>query len=484
MAKYKCIICGHIYDETIEKIKFDDLPSDWVCPLCNVPKSMFQKIDETKENKQDDIDFNNAIKISKDNVAISRIAEKCINCGVCFNTCTERNGIKDLCDGKACINCGQCIQKCPTGALIPKSDVEKFEMALKSGKICVAYTAPAVRVALGDAFDMSPGEFVQGKLVSALRSIGFNYVLDVTFGADLTIIEEANELIERIEHQGKLPMFTSCCPAWIKYAEEYYPEILDNISNCKSPIGMQGEIVTKYFIKKNNLSLNDIFTVAITPCTAKKYEIARKEISGTDCVLTTRELIEILKKKDINFKDLPNDNYDSLLGEGSGAGIIFGNTGGVMEAALREVYYILTGSSLPNIEFQKVRGLDNFKEAIVKINDIELNVAVIHGIAFAKKILEDVKNGVSKYQYIEIMNCYGGCIGGGGQPKINNNEESKVKQKRIEALYKKDNECKYRCSHENPDIKRVYEEFLGKPLSEKSKAILHTKFTDKSKMIK
>lgn len=490
MAKYKCIVCGHIYDEEKEEIKFEDLPDNWVCPICMVPKSMFRLVEDEEikveiiETEENAIDYNNAIKISEDNICIKRISEKCINCGVCTNTCAEREGITDLCEGKACVNCGQCIQKCPTGALVPKSDIEKFETALNNGKICIAYTAPSVRVALGDAFDMPHGEFVQGKLVSALRSIGFKYVLDVTFGADLTIMEEANELVERIKNDGKLPMFTSCCSAWIKYAEMFYPEILEHISNCKSPIGMQGEIVHNYFTKKMNLNKEDIFTVAITPCTAKKYEVAREEIGGTDCVLTTRELIEMLKNKNIDIKNLEDSNYDSLLGEGSGAGMIFGNTGGVMEAALREANYILTSNYLESIEFNEVRGLDNVKEAFVTIDDIVLNIAIVNGMSYAKPLLEDVKNGVSKYHYIEIMNCYGGCIGGGGQPRMDDDDEIMIKEKRIASLYKKDTESKYRYSHYNEDIQKVYEEFLDKPLSEKSEDLLHTKYFDRSNEIK
>lgn len=492
MAKYKCIICGHIYDEEKEEVKFEDLPDTWVCPICTVPKEMFKLVEDEEEIKGDvieetednAIDFNNAIKISEDNICIKRISEKCINCGVCTNTCAEREGIKDLCNGLACVNCGQCIQKCPTGALVPKSDIEKLETAIREEKICIAYTAPSVRVALGDVFNMEPGSFVQEKLVSALRSIGFKFVLDVTFGADLTIMEEANELVERIKNNGVLPMFTSCCPAWIRYAEMFYPEVLSNISNCKSPIGMQGEIVNKYFTKKMNIDSNNIFTVAITPCTAKKYEIAREEIGGTDCVLTTKEIIDILKEKNIDIKTLEDSKYDSLLGEGSGAGMIFGNTGGVMEAALREAYYILTGKYLPNVDFKEVRGMDNVKAAFIEFGDIILNVAIVNGMSYAKPLLEDVKNDVSKYHYIEIMNCYGGCIGGGGQPVIDDDEEIMVKEKRIASLYKKDNESIYRYSHDNPDIKKVYGEFLDKPLSKKSKELLHTKYFDKSKILK
>lgn len=435
---------------------------------------------ENEENK-----FKNAVIISKTNVAIEKINEKCIDCGMCTRICKQREGIDNICYGKVCVNCGQCIQVCPTNALIPKKNIDKFKNAIKEKKICIAYTSPSVRVAIGEEFGMEVGEFAQGKLVTALRKIGFKYVLDVTFGADLTIMEEANELIDRIKNNGKLPMITSCCPAWVKYAEINYPEILDNISTCKSPIGMQGEIVQKYFANKMNINNKNIFTVAITPCTAKKYEIARDEIEGTDVVLTTTELVEVLKESNIDIKNLEDSNYDSLLGEGSGAGMIFGNTGGVMEAAIRTSYNILTGKELDEkeIEFNNIRGMENVKEATLNINGINLNIAVIHQMSSAKQILEDIKNGISKYQYIEIMNCLGGCIGGGGQPKASIVKEKEVKEKRINSLYSRDKKDKIRVSHKNPDIIRLYDEFLEKPLSKKSEELLHTLYNDKSKLL-
>lgn len=423
-----------------------------------------------------------AIYIAKDNPSIERIEEKCVNCGMCKNICKQRENIENTPEKTICINCGQCIQICPTGALIPKQDKEKLKHAIQNKKVCIAYTSPSVRVALGDEFQMEYGEFVQGKLITALRKIGFKYVLDVTFGADLTIMEEANELVERIKNNGVLPMFTSCCPSWVKYAEIFYPEILDHISTCKSPIGMQGQIVKNYFIKKHHLNKEDVFCVAITPCTAKKYEISRKEIEGTDLVITTKELADIIKEEKIDFSNLEDGNYDSLLQEASGAGMIFGNTGGVMEAALRTAYYILTGEELKQekIEFHEVRGMEKMKEATIDINGFKLNLAIIHQMSSAIPILEEVKNGTSKYHYIEIMNCLGGCIGGGGQPKFKLKDEMIVKEKRIESLYKRDKENRIRFSHENPEIIKLYDEFLEKPLSKKSKELLHTTYEDKS----
>lgn len=482
--KYKCMICGYIYDEEKENIKFENLDDSFTCPMCNVLKSLFERV-ECEIINNDSEKLKNSIKLLDDNPAIERIVEKCIDCGMCDSICKEREGIKNICGGLACVHCGQCIQVCPTGALIPKRDKDNLKKAKEDGKILIAYTSPSVRVAIGDEFGMEKGEFAQGKLVTALRKIGFNYVLDVTSSADLTIMEEANELVRRINNNEVLPMFTSCCPSWIKYAEMFYPELLPNISTCKSPIGMMGMIVKNYFTMKNNIDKDNVFTVAITPCTAKKYEITKDEIKGTDLVITTKELSDILKEENIDLSTLEDGNYDPLLGEGTGSAMIFGNTGGVMQAALREANYIMTGKNLEKdfLKFNDVRGMENVKEAEIEINGMKLNVAVVHKMSSAIPILEDVKNGTSKYHYIEIMNCVGGCIGGGGQPKIVNGKELEVKQKRIDSLYNRDNSAKLRVSHENPDIIKLYEEFLGEPLSKKSEELLHTSYEDKSKLI-
>ena len=483
MKKYRCKICGHIYDDSKENIKFEDLPSDFVCPKCGVPKNLFEEVEEqeiVQEKKQDNF---NRVEINNRNVSITRIEEKCINCGICKNTCIKREGMKFDSQSELCINCGQCIQSCPTKALTVKNDINEFLSAKKEGKILIAYTSPSTRVAFGDIFNLEKGAFTQKKLVGFLKDIGFNYVLDTTFAADLTIMEEANELVDRIKNNGKLPMFTSCCPAWVKYAEQFYPEILDNISTCKSPIGMMGEIVKNYFSKIKNIKSEDIYTVAITPCTAKKYEIKREEIGGTDLVLTLYELEEYIHENKIKFEDINESEFDSILGEGSGAGVIFGNTGGVMEAALRTANYLLTGENLKveNISFEKVRGYDGVREAEIKIGTLNLKIAVIDGMSNAKPILEEVKNGSSKYQYIEIMNCVGGCIGGGGQPKIFIANEDEIKKSRIDSLYEHDNNKKLRFSHENEDIINVYHDYLEKPLSELSEKLLHTSYIDRSK---
>lgn len=473
MKKYRCKICGDIYDESKEKVLFKDLPEDWVCPLCGVPKSMFELVEEDNQK-----DLDKAIKISKDNVAIARIIDKCINCGQCVRTCKIREGMTFDAKSELCVNCGQCTQTCPSSSLVPKNDVSRFLEAKKDGKICIAYTSPSVRVALGEGFGKEAGSFEQGKMIGVLKEIGFDYVFDTAFAADLTIMEEANELVERIKNNGKLPMFTSCCPAWVKYAEQFYPEILDNISTCKSPIGMMGMAVKKYFCKENNLDEKNVYTVAITPCTAKKFEISREEIDGTDLVITAYELIEYIKEQNLAYNDIPEKDFDEFFKEGSGAGVIFGNTSGVMEAALRTAYYNLTGTDLENneLDFQDVRGFENVKEATINIDGNTINVAVIHQMSSAKEILEDVKNGKSKYHFIEIMNCLGGCIGGGGQPKVNASDEKDIKEKRIDALYQRDKKLDVRCSHHNPQIKKIYHDFLEKPGSDVSKKLLHTTY--------
>ena len=343
MKKYRCKICGYIYDDSKEEVKFADLPNDWTCPDCGVPKSLFEEVEFVEEESKDD-DLKKAIKLYKDNVAIDRVIEKCIDCGICKDACIEREGMNFDKDSELCVNCGQCIQLCPVKALIPKSDIDEFKQAKENGKILIAYISPSTRVSFGDIFNLEPGIFTEKKLVGFLKAIGFDYVLDTNFAADLTIMEEASELIDRIKNNGKLPMFTSCCPAWIKYAEQFYPEILDNISTCKSPIGMMGMVVKEYFTKINNLNKEEIYTVAITPCTAKKFEIKREEIKGTDLVLTMYELEDYIIKNNIKYDDIKESDFDCF--KGSGAGVIFGNTGGVMEAALRTAYYLLTNKNL------------------------------------------------------------------------------------------------------------------------------------------
>ncbi len=484
-AEYRCRVCGYVYEE--EKLNFGNLSSDSKCPLCGICKNTFEHGDEIDREIYRDIDSSateyQAVTIFDDNPSIERV-DGCINCGICKRTCLEREGMRDDEECEICVGCGQCIITCPKRVLQPRNDIWKFLKAKKDGKICVAYTSPGVRVSIGDGFGYPVGEFLAEKLVGVLRQIGFEYVFDVTFGADLTIMEESSELIDRIQKQKNLPMITSCCPAWVSYAEIFYPDLLDHISTCKSPIGMQGIMTKKYFSKIQGLNEEDIFTVAITPCTAKKQEIVREGVEGTDVVITVSELIDYLKAFSIDLRNVKDSSFDDLLSNGSGSGVIFGNTGGVMEAALRETAYMLTKEKLSDCTFEEVRGYHGVKSATVKIGDIEVKVAVIDEMKNALAILDSIRNASCEFDFIEIMNCRGGCIGGGGQPIYKMNMEKEVKEHRIQSLYQKDEMCKWRYAHENPDIIKAYDNFLEKPNSKVAHQLLHTVYSDKSYVLK
>ena len=446
------------------------------------------------------------VPIEADNPSIVRNEEKCIQCGMCKNVCTRDIGVHgtytlEQTDGEAvCIHCGQCANVCPVNSITEKYEYKDIEAAVKDpDKIVIVSTSPSVRAALGEEFGMQDGTFVEGKMVALLRKLGVNYVLDTNFAADLTIVEEASELIERITKKtAPLPQFTSCCPAWVKFTEMYYPELLPNLSTAKSPIGMQGPTIKTYFAKKMGLDPEKIVNVALTPCAAKKYEIRRAEmhsasdyyggldIKDMDFVLTTRELALWAKEQDIDFAGLQNSSYDDIMGQASGAGVIFGNTGGVMEAALRTAYEYITGEEAPQSLYQlePVRGFEGIREASLKIKDMEVNVAVVYGTANARKMIERVKQGGKQYHFIEVMTCPGGCIGGGGQPKDIMKDADQVRKARIASLYKRDEEMTLRKSHENPSIKQIYEEFYGEPLSEMAEKMLHTYYEDKSNIFK
>ena len=427
------------------------------------------------------------IPISLNNPGIQRIIERCTNCGVCRNVCTNKVGIcykENIGDNPACISCGQCILNCPMGAITPKYEYQKVKAELANpNKIVVAFLAPAVRISLGELFKMEPGINLEKEIVTALKRLGFNYVFDTTFGADLTVMEEASELLNRIKNNHKLPQFSSCCPSWVKYAEIYHKELLANLSSCKSPISMQNTIVKTYFAKQNNIKRENVITVAITPCTSKKMEIKREEIPDGDYVLTTNELGIFLKEEGIDPSNLEKTEFDNIFGNGSGAGVIFGNSGGVSEAVIRTIYYLITGKDPDTnlLNYTQIRGLNGIKEANIKINDICLNIAVVYGMPNLEKL---IATGISKYHFIEVMNCPGGCIGGGGQPKIEIYHEKEIKEKRMKALYNRDKAQKIRCSYENPEIKKLYAEFLESPLSNVAHELLHTKYEDKSDLIK
>lgn len=431
------------------------------------------------------------VPIDKKNVSICRDESLCIKCGACKNICkfnVSVYGYYDLekVDRPICVNCGQCSLVCPTKSISEVKDYKKLKEEMKSSdKIAVFQVAPAVRAALGEEFGYELGTNVEGKMVSALKKLGADYVFDTTFGADLTVMEEAYELVDRINNNKTMPMFTSCCPAWVKFVETYYPEFMPNLSTCKSPILMQGAMIKNYFSKVNNIERDNIISVSVTPCTAKKYEIKRKEFGNdVDYVITTRELAEWIKEENINFRRLRNSNFDSLMSRGTGAGIIFGNSGGVCEATLRTVNYILNGKKRKTLEYEEIRGLGNIKESIVKLGDRELKVAVINGTGDARKVLDKLKTGEVDYDFIEVMACEGGCIAGGGQPRVHFPVTGEVKIKRKDCLFNLDDECKIRNSYDNPDIIKIYDEFLDKPLSDKSHELLHTKYVDRSSNLK
>lgn len=410
----------------------------------------------------------------------------------------EKDNVSIFRDEDKCIKCGQCANVCPVGSISEVKEYRQVAEAVKDpGKIVIMSTSPSVRAALGEEFDMGSA-FVQGKMVSLLRALGADYVLDTNFAADLTILEEASELIERItEGKKPLPQFTSCCPAWVKFAEIYYPDMLDHISSAKSPIGMQGPTIKTYFAKKMGIDPERIVNVAVTPCTAKKYEIRREEMNAAgryleiegmrdmDYVITTRELAQWAREEDVDFAALEDGSYDRLMGEGSGAGVIFGNTGGVMEAALRTAYEYITGEKAPQVlyELEPVRGLEAVKEASLKVGDLTVNVAVIFGTANVRTFMERLKNSDKQYHFVEVMTCPGGCIGGGGQPKDREFEGDALRARRIASLYDRDRAMAVRTSHENEEIQALYREFYGKPLSPLAEQMLHTGYEDKSSLL-
>lgn len=442
------------------------------------------------------------VPIEEDNPSILRTEELCVKCGQCREVCTNDIAVHgtytfEQTGGKAiCIHCGQCANVCPTASITEVYEYPDVKSAVADpDKIVIVSTSPSVRVALGEEFDMDKGSFVEGKMVALIRALGADYVLDTNFAADLTIVEEASELIRRMTKKDRpLPQFTSCCPAWVKFAETYYPELLPHISTAKSPIGMQGPTIKTYFAQKMGIDPKKIVNVALTPCTAKKFEIRREEMNAAgrhlnvpdmrdmDYVITTRELARWAKEENIDFCALEDSGYDRLMGEASGAGVIFGNTGGVMEAALRTAYAFITGEQPPSalLDLQPVRGYEGLREASLDINGTTVNVAVVYGTANARRLIERMQNGEKDYHFIEVMTCPGGCIGGGGQPRDFTADAAKSRQARIASLYQRDASMELRSSHENPEIKQLYEEFYEKPLSELAEKLLHTLYQDRS----
>lgn len=431
------------------------------------------------------------------NPSLVRDQNKCILCGRCIRACSERQGVHVYSFANrgfnttvvpafnqglhqvACTYCGQCASVCPTGAIVEKDDTPAVWRALSDpDKHVVVQTAPAVRVALGEALGMEPGSIVTGKMVAALKRLGFDRVFDTDFSADLTIMEEGSELLDRLQKGGKLPMITSCSPGWVNFIELMYPDLLGHLSTAKSPQQMFGALVKTYYAEKVNIDPKDIVSVSIMPCTAKKAEAAREEMNASgyqdvDYVLTTRELGRMIREAGIDFDGLKEAEYDAPLGIATGAGVIFGATGGVMEAALRTVSEFVTGKPLESIEFENVRGLTGIKEAEVQVGDLKVKVGIAHSLSNARILLDKIRKGEADYHFIEIMACPGGCIGGGGQPI---SKDKDIRQKRINSIYECDTCSTLRKSHENPAIKELYDTWLGKPLGEKSHHLLHTHY--------
>lgn len=492
--------------KTIVELLIENHPQD--CLVCVRNKNCeLQDLSEqygVREHRYKGETKKHAIDISS--ASMERDPAKCILCGRCVRTCNEIQKIgaidftlrgfntivttpfnKGL-NISDCILCGQCILVCPTAALREKSALKDVAYAIQDKKkFVVAQVAPAVRASIGEEYNLPLGTNATGQLVTGLRRLGFDKVFDTNFAADLTIMEEATEFITRkTTGDKKLPMFTSCCPGWVKYIEQNKPNLLEHVSSCKSPHEMLGGITKTYYAKKMGLDPKDIFVVSIMPCTVKKFESVRPELAeehvqDVDAVLTTRELVRYFKMAGIDFNDLPEDKFDNPLGDSTGAAAIFGTSGGVMEAALRTAYWQITGNHLDKLEFEDIRGFAGVKETVVNINGLSLSIAVVNGIGNVGPILEEIENGECKYDFIEVMACPGGCINGGGQP-IHSKPEKVAK--RVKVLYEIDSHASTRRSYDNEAVKAVYKEFLGVPNSHKSHEILHTTYIDRKKLLK
>jgi len=442
--------------------------------------------------------------LDRSSASIVRDPEKCILCGRCVRICEEVMGVacidfvqrgnhtvvgtafdKGL-NTSSCVNCGQCIMVCPTGALTEKNHFAEIKQALQNPEIKVAIQyAPSISISIAEEFGMQAGLDINGIMNAAIRKIGFDYVFDTSFGADLTIMEESSELIDRILNKGKLPLITSCCPGWVKYAEEFAPDFIENISSCKSPQQMTGAVIKSYFIEKENIPQDKLYSVAIMPCTAKKFEGQREEmtqngISDVDAVLTTREFVKLIKMYGIDIHNLNAEVANNPLGSRTSAGKLFGTTGGVAEAAIRTAHYKLTGKELIEFKITALRDFKNRKETKIQIGDLELCVAVVNGLANAKKLLDEIRNGRDDIHFIEIMACPGGCVGGGGQPIKMDEEAIRVRAK---SLYNIDDKESIKVSHKNPDVQKLYADFLEEPLSHKAHELLHTHYQKREVII-
>ena len=455
MAKYKCILCNYIYDEIMESKTFNLLDNTWTCPKCGEKKDSFKKLNY--ETFPKDIKLYNAIVIREDNPSIERLIDKCIDCGLCSEACQNIECIANIDDGNNCVHCGNCIKACPVGALRTKSHIDKVKEAIKK-EITVAYIAPASRVILGEYFNMPEGTNVEGKLITVLKKLGINYVFDVAMGADMTVIEEANELARRIKNDGILPMFTSCCPSWVSYVNNFYPSLSKNLSTCKSPIGMIDSLTKSYY--QDIMGIDKIYSIAIVPCTSKKAED-----NNVDTTLTVSELADYITAEEIVFELLEDSNYDKLLSESSSGGVKFGVSGGVLDSTFKTAYKILSGDDYTsNLGARMNNGI---KEVILDINGFKLKGAIVSGIANLNKIIDLIDKGKCDYHLIEVMNCEGGCVNGAGA------KVSKDYSKRRKYLcvigYDRNNKLAYK----NPDAIKIYKDFLEKPGSIEAEELLH-----------
>ena len=473
------------------------------CLSC--PRSMnceLQKLALEYNAEEDRFGTDHDVKPIDDfSASVVRDNSKCVMCTRCVAACAQQTigaiGPKNRGYAKVigspydvslaftpCVNCGQCVVACPVGALYEKSAVaDVWGAIVDPTKQVLFFIAPSIKATIGEAFGLPVGTNAEGKMVTAVKQLGDVKCFNMDVTADLTIMEEANELLDRIKNGGKLPMFTSCCPGWIKFAEHYYPELLPNISSCKSPQEMFSALLKTYYCEKNGIDPKSIYVVSVIPCTAKKFEVAREELGGyTDAALTTRELAKMIKEAGIDFVNLEESEYDTPFETASGAGAIFGATGGVMEAALRTAAYKLGGTGAP-LEFKEVRGTQGVKEAEYNVGKAKIKVAVASGLGNARKVIEDIKSGKKDYTFVEIMACPGGCINGGGQPYVHDEIRNTIDLKtvRAQALYDYDKEQKLRCSHDNPAVETIYKEFLGEPNSHKAHELLHTTYKKREK---
>ncbi|MCQ2749776.1 MAG: [FeFe] hydrogenase, group A [Clostridia bacterium] len=478
--KRECTTCVRSHNCELQKL----------CKDLGVEDVRFEGVREEKE-------------IDELSPSIVRDNNKCILCKRCVAVCKKKQGISAIgavnrgfaseirspfgesLNTFECINCGQCIEACPVGALYEKDSTKKvWDFINDPETIAIVHVAPSVRVALGEEFGMPIGTSVTGKMVTALKRLGFNYVFDTNTSADLTIMEEGNELIDRISNKGKLPLITSCCPAWVKECEQEFPDLLDNVSSCKSPQEMMAALLKSYFADKLGLDKSKIKVVSVMPCTAKKFETKRSEFnSENDESITTRELARMIKEAGIIFNDLEDSHFDNPFGDGSGAGVIFGATGGVTEAAMRTAVEVLTNGAIQRTDYNELRGAKGVKEYTVEAAGITIKGAIVSGMAHAKELLQKVRNGEIDVQFIEIMACEGGCICGGGQPIVSAKDRMDIDvwQKRADAMYNEDKDLPIRKSHENPAIKQMYDEYYEKPLSHKAHEELHTTYSAKIK---